>query len=96
MQADDFIVTEMAAVHLFHATGNVTCIVTGERYCSLLKKSVILAFQSRRSDKTTMFMRDDAPPHIARCVNQLFAAISSTTETSAGNLLQLGLLDPTT
>ena len=36
LQANDSAVTEMAVVHLFHATGNVTCSVTGEGYASLL------------------------------------------------------------
>ena len=71
LQAVDSVVTKMAAMHLFYATGNVTCIVTGEWYSSLLKQSVILALQTRWCDATTMFMQDGASPYIARSVNQL-------------------------
>ena len=39
------IVTEIAAVHFFHKTGNVRCTVTGQRYASLLELSVIPALK---------------------------------------------------
>ena len=71
LQADDSVVTEMAAAHLFHATGNVTCTVTGEQYASLLEQSVIVVHQARQCDRTTMFMHDGAPPHIACSMIQL-------------------------
>ena len=71
LQANDSVVTEMSAVLLFHATGNVTCTVTGEWYASLLEQSVILVLQARRCDATTMFLQDGAPLCIARGVNQL-------------------------
>ena len=72
MHGDDSVVTDMAAVHLFHTTSNVTCTITDERYTLLSEQSVILAFLARRCDTTTMFMQYGAPPHIAHCVNQLF------------------------
>ena len=68
LQADDSVVTEMVAVHL-HATGNVTCSFTCERYTSLLEQSIILVLQIWPCDTTTMFMQDAASPHIAHCVN---------------------------
>ena len=68
-QNDDFVVTEMAAVHLFQVTANMTCIITDER--ALLEQFVILALQARRCVTATIFMQDGAPPHIARCLNQL-------------------------
>ena len=70
-QADDSAVTEIAAVHLFHTTGNVRCTVTGQRYTSLLELSIIPAHEARRCGKTTIFMHVGAPLHIARCLKQL-------------------------
>ena len=54
----------MAAVH-------VRCTLTGHRYPSLLELSIILTLKSRQCDKTTVFMQDDALPHISRCLKQL-------------------------
>ena len=65
-QAGDSVVTEMVAVHSFYTTDNVTCKVTGQRYHSVLQQFIILALQEMRCDTTTVFMQDDAPPHIAR------------------------------
>ena len=81
----------MAAVYLFHTSGNVTCTITDQRYASLLEQSVFPDLKVRRYDTTTVF-QDGAPPHIARCS----AAILVTTESSSGNFIQLDLLDPPT
>ena len=64
LQADASVVTEMAAVHLLHTTGNATYTVTIQRYVSLLEQSVILGLQATRCYTTTMFMQDGALPHI--------------------------------
>ncbi|GBM39442.1 hypothetical protein AVEN_126322-1 [Araneus ventricosus] len=40
----------------------------GCRYCDLLHQQIIPALQERECLETTVFMQDDAPPHIARPV----------------------------
>ena len=77
------------------ATGSVICTVTAERY-SLLEQSVISALQARKCDTITVFMQDGPPPHIARCVKLVLAAVLVRIESSTGNFLQLGHLDPLT
>ncbi|GFV68274.1 uncharacterized protein TNCV_1875561 [Trichonephila clavipes] len=44
----------------------------GQRHPSLLEQSVIPPLQERQCDTTTVFMQNGAPPHIARCVKQMF------------------------
>ena len=58
-QTDNLVVTEMAAVHLFHTMDNVTCIVTGQQYASLLEKFIV---PGKRCKATTVLKQDDAPP----------------------------------
>ena len=94
LQVYDSVITKMAMVHLFHVTGNVSCTVTGEGYASLLEQSVILLLQARQYDTTTMYLCRMLLLHTLPIVwTNCSAAISSKTESSAGNFLQFGLLD---
>ena len=47
LPADNSYVTKMEVVHLFHATRNVRCTVTGQLYASLFKQSVIPALKRK-------------------------------------------------
>ena len=96
LQVGDSVVTEMAAVHLFHTTGNVTCTFTGQWYASLLQQSIIPVLQGRRCDTTTVLFKM-VLLHTSPVVwNNCSVAISVMTESSARNFLQLGLLNPPT
>ncbi|GBN06504.1 hypothetical protein AVEN_202351-1 [Araneus ventricosus] len=52
-------------------SGPVTCTVNGTRYESLLRNQLIPALQQRGCVDSTIFMQDDAPPHIATPIKQL-------------------------
>ncbi|GBL88959.1 hypothetical protein AVEN_255132-1 [Araneus ventricosus] len=49
----------------------VTCTVNGTRYESLLSNQLIPALKQRGCVDSTIFLHDDAPPHIATPVKQL-------------------------
>ena len=49
-------------------SGRKTCIVTAERYLTLLRDYVVPALQERHTLHVDTFMQDGAPPHTARDV----------------------------
>ncbi|GFT99002.1 uncharacterized protein TNCV_3793841 [Trichonephila clavipes] len=52
-------------------SGFVTTTVTGERYADMLQNRIIPSLADKHLLERTIFMQDGAPPHIARCVNDL-------------------------
>ncbi|GFU19326.1 uncharacterized protein TNCV_3032481 [Trichonephila clavipes] len=54
------------------AGGPVTCSITGQRYASLLRNKIIPDLQARQCFSRILFKQDGAPPHITRCVTDVF------------------------
>ncbi|GFT95377.1 uncharacterized protein TNCV_3326511 [Trichonephila clavipes] len=52
-------------------SGFVTATVTGERYANMLQNRIITSLADKHLLERTIFMRDGAPPHIARRVKDL-------------------------
>ena len=92
MYTDDSVVTKMVAVLLLRTTGNVRCTVTGQRYDSLLKESVIPALKASGAIKLQFLCRM-VLRHISHLVRNNFSTAILVTKELSGNFPQLDLLD---
>ncbi|GFU79781.1 hypothetical protein TNCV_4928121 [Trichonephila clavipes] len=62
------------------SSGPKRCSVTGTIYFVMLREQLIPALQERHCLETTIFMQDEAPPHIAKPVNNLLHETFGATE----------------
>ena len=56
-------------------SGFLTAIVTGERYADILQNRIIPSLTDKHLLEDTIFMQDDALPHIARRVKDLLRTL---------------------